>query len=206
MFATIVVAGVTTSTAIAGIAVSGPSALASVAARRLPPPDFKTLAKIFNPELKKLGLRTSRAVLQNDTTYASDPHGTRLALYAKPLSTSYTDAEYVAHFIPVARVFLPSIFKRWKGLRSFDLCQEPRPGEDPRREPPPVTQIYVTREGAEHTPWRTATIADLLVASTHTRPTTKRTGMTNDVFVYFEAQLATQPALAAAHSASGTPG
>ena len=158
---------------------------------------------MFDPALRTLGLRTSRAVLQSATTYKRDPHGTRLAVYAKPISASYTDTEYVTHFVAVARVFLPSIFRRWKGLQSFDVCQEPRPGEDPRSEPPPVTQLFVTRAGTEHLHWDHATIADLLEASTHPGRATKTTGLVNNVFVYFHVRLETQPALLAARDASG---
>jgi hypothetical protein len=173
----------------------------SVASRRLPPAGYKALARIFDPALRTLGLRTSRAMLQNIKTYTRDPHGSHLALYAEPISTSYTDREYVAHFVPVARVFLPSIFKRWKGLQSFDVCQEPRPGEDPRREPPPVTQLYVTRAGAAKVRWNDTTIADLLEASTHTRPATKTTGAGSYVLAYFLDRLNAQPALVRAKAA-----
>jgi hypothetical protein len=157
---------------------------------------------VFDPALRKLGLRTTRALLQNIKTYTRDPHGSHLAVYVQPISASYTDAEYVTHFVPVAKVFLPSIFKRWKGLRTFDVCQEPRPGEDPRAEPPPVTQLYVTRAGVAGLEWRNATIADVLEASTHTKPATKTTGVRNDVFVYFRERLGAEPALVRAQAAA----
>jgi len=179
------------------------SARASVAPRRLPPADFKTLARVFDPALRKLGLRTSRAMLQNITTYARDPHGTHLAVYVQPINASYTDTQYVAHFVPVAQVFLPSIFKRWKGLRSFDVCQEPRPGEDPRREPPPITQLYVTRAGVASLRWRNTTITDLLEVTAHNTPAPTRAGAQNDVFAYFHARLGALPALARARTAAG---
>jgi hypothetical protein len=203
MLATLVVATVAMTTTIASTVAAVPSAHASVTSRRLPPADFKTLARVFDPALRKLGLRTSRAMLQNIKTYARDPHGSHLAVYVQPINASYTDAEYVTHFVPVAQVFLHSIFKRWKDLRSFDVCQEPRPGEDPRREPPPVTQLYVTRAGATGVRWQHATIADLVEATAHNKPPTKTDGGINDVFAYFTARLNSQPTLVRAQAAAG---
>ena len=136
-------------------------------------------------------------------TYTRDRHGGHLAVYVQPISPAYTDADYVTHFVPVAKIFLLSIFKRWRGLRTFDVCQEPLREDDPRPEPPPVTQLYVTRAGAEHMHWHNATIADVLEASTHTRPATKTTGAYNDVSAYFHARLGTQPALIRARAATG---
>jgi hypothetical protein len=129
--------------------------------RRLPPADRDAIAAIFDPLLAPLGLVTTRAVLQRTDTYEPDPEGRHLAVYVEPTG-SYTDAQFVESFATVARVYLPKVFNRWKGLRSFDVCQEPIPGVDDREAPPPVTQLLVNRRTSKDIDWADATLADML--------------------------------------------
>jgi len=134
---------------------------ADVPRRRLPPADRDDIAAIFDPLLAPLGLVTTRAVLQRTDTYQPDPEGRHLAVYVEPTG-SYTDTQFVESFMTVARVYLPKVFKRWKGLRSFDVCQEPVPGVDDRTAPPPVTQLLVNRRTSKDVDWADATLADML--------------------------------------------
>jgi len=57
------------------------------------------------------------------------------------------------------------VFSRWKGLRSFDVCQEPRPEVDPRLSPPPETQVYASRAGSRMVDWPTVDVATLVSTS-----------------------------------------
>ena len=178
-------------------------ARATGASRRLPPPERKALARIFDPMLEDLGLRTTRARLQNRQSYAIDPNGRHLAIYVEPIDESYTDAEYVENYDDVAKIFVPYVFNRWKGLKSFDVCQEPRPGDDANPEPPPITQITVSRKGSKFVRWRTATLTELLLAAIE-HPATKP-GIA-DYSVFFDHTLSDQPALidARTRAAQGT--
>jgi hypothetical protein len=134
--------------------VTGPAGAAPIHPRAddLPPPTEAAIASIFDAHLAPLGLHVSRAALQQPPTYAPDPKGRHLAVYALP-SGKYDTADYERNIVKVARAFLPTVFRRWKGLLSFDVCQEPLPALDSRAEPPPVTQLLVTRRGAARIDW-----------------------------------------------------
>jgi hypothetical protein len=170
------------------------AASAAGSARRLPPPDRDDLARIFDPMLEDLGLRTTRARLQNLDTYETDPKGRHLAIYVEPIDNDYTDAEYIENFTETAKVFLPLVYKRWKGLRSFDVCQEPRRSEDEREEPPARTQLLVTRKGAKGVRWRDVTLVEILTEAIEHGGVDSR-----DFTVYFEASLQDEPSLAEAN-------
>ena len=104
---------------------------------------------MFDPQLEPLGLHTTRAALQNPHNYKRSAKGTHLAIYVEPLSKGAVDrAIYVRNIIRVARVFLPGIYRRWPGLKSFDVCQEPEAIVDPRPAPIPVTQLVRDEEGS----------------------------------------------------------
>ena len=181
-------------------AVGGFQAGASVGSRRLPPPSRDSLARIFDPMLEDLGLRTTRALLQNLETYEEDPQGRHLAIYVEPIDeATYTDAEYVQNFTELAKVFLPRVFKRWKDLESFDVCQEPRAADDPRDIPPSRTQILVSRVGAKFVRWKSTDLAELIAAANEHEGEGKNV---QDFSVYFEQSLAFQPDLVAAIDAA----
>jgi hypothetical protein len=184
----------------AASSVGGTDAAASVGSRRLPPPSRDSLARIFDPMLEDLGLRTTRALLQNLDTYEEDPQGRHLAVYVEPIDeASYTDAEYVQNFTDLAKIFLPKVFKRWKGLESFDVCQEPRAADDPSEIPPSRTQILVSRVGAGYVRWKSTDLAELIATANEHEGEGKNV---QDFSVYFEQSLGFQPDLIAATDAA----
>ncbi len=119
--------------------------------------------KLLGPKVAPLGLHVTRAALV-DAENRRSPTGTHLAVYVEP-DGPYTPAEYLAGTVTVSRVFLPFVFDRWPGLRSFDVCQEPRASVDDRSEPPPETQVFVRRRGAGAVDWEHADLATLLAES-----------------------------------------
>jgi hypothetical protein len=145
-------------------AVTLPSAVASAATRdsrgRLPPSSRKELVKLFGPKLEPLGLHITRAALV-DTDNRRSASGTHLAIYVEP-DGAYSPTQYLGGTATVSRVFLPSVFDRWPGLQSFDVCQEPLPATDSSPEPPPETQVFVLRGGAAAFDWKHADLAALL--------------------------------------------
>ena len=132
----------------------------------LPPNDFDELAERFDPQLEPLGLRLTRgALVDTDGGYEVSDTGRHLAVYVEP-TDAYTTADYTEGIVTTAQVFLPVVFDRWDRLETFDVCQEPLPGEDDRREPPPVTQLYVARDEAAAVDWDTVTLTELIAAAT----------------------------------------
>jgi hypothetical protein len=171
------------------------SSPAGAAGSDLPPSNRAALAKMFRDDLKPLGLRVSRGRLQNPETYKEDPNGTHLALYVTPTSSKYATADYVRNFAKITRVFVPLVFDRWKGLQSFDICQEP--ANDPRDEPPPVTQIFMKRTALDRVgSWNRATLLDLLAAS----PKDQRGA---EYYVYFDRDVLQDPTFQKAADAAG---
>jgi len=154
------------------VAVIAGAACASDAgeARSLPPNDFEELAAIFDSQLEPLGLKLTRGALidTREGRYRESDTGRHLAVYVEPTG-DYTPAEYAEGIVPSAQVFLPDVFERWDELKTFDVCQEPLPGVDDRKEPPPVTQIYVSRAEARDLDWNTVTLAELLAAEEPSR-------------------------------------
>jgi len=132
--------------------------------RSLPPATRKDLVAIFEKKVAPLGLHVTRAALV-DLYGKRNTSGTHLAIYVEPTG-DYTPDEYLQGTIDVTRVFIPYVFERWKHLQSFDVCQEPRPAVDDRPIPPPETQVYFTRAGAELVDWPTASLATMIQTST----------------------------------------
>ena len=131
----------------------------------LPPNDFERLSDIFDPQLKPLGLHLTRGALidRSGGGYRESANGHHLAVYVEPTG-EYTLGQYAEGIVSSARVFLPEVFQRWKDLRTFDVCQEPLPGVDDRKEPPSVTQLYVSRAEVKSIRWKTVTLPELLAA------------------------------------------
>ena len=170
---------------------------AGAANSNLPPSQKAALAKLFRADLKPLGLRVSRGLLQNPETYDPDPKGTHLALYLTPTSSNYSTDDYVKNFAKITRVFVPMVFNKWKGLRTFDICQEP--ANDPRAEPPPVTQIYVSRDALDRVGnWKQATLVELLSAAPKDR---RQRGA--DYYVYFNTDVRNDPTFKTAADEAG---
>ncbi len=147
------------------IALLAPSAAAAVVATTvhaspLPPSDRTDLVAIFDPKVRRFGLRVTRASLVNANEQRSKS-GTHLAIYVEPTGR-YTPQDYIDGAVDVTRVFLPYVFTRWKGLRSFDVCQEPPPAVDDRLSPAPETQVFATRAGSKRIDWPTVDVADLI--------------------------------------------
>jgi hypothetical protein len=137
----------------------------------LPPNDRDALAELFDPQLRPLGLRLTRgALVDTDPGYRRSDTGRHLAVYVEPTG-EYGPAQYAEGVPASARVFLPEVFERWSDLETFDVCQEPLPGDDDRKEPPPVTQLYLTRTEARSVDWGTVTLADLVARTEPTRKT-----------------------------------
>lgn len=182
--------------AVVGVALTGTTADAAPPRADLPPAELADLAKLFRKDVAPLGLEISRGMLQNPETYRPDPNGTHLALYAEPTSGDYTSADYVRNFTKLTHRFIPKVFKRWKGLETFDICQEPF--ADTREAPPPVTQIFVARRALDRVDnWRTATLTELLAAAP------REQGRAADYFVYFAPSVRDDPTLAAAAREAG---
>lgn len=168
------------------------------AAAELPPSEPRALAKRFRAQLAPLGLKVSRGLLQNLDTYEADPSGTHLALYVEPVDADYSSADYVKNFTKLTRRFVPKVFNRWKGLESFDICQEPV--GDPREEPPPVTQIFLRRDALDRVgDWSRATLPELLASVPRDRASRSR------YYVYFGPTVRDDPTLVAAVAVAGWP-
>lgn len=138
---------------------------ASVPAPSLPPHTFEELEPLFAPIFEPMGLTLTRAGLHDlDRNYARSPDGDHLALYVEPLE-DWTAHAYADAIVPSMRPLAPEIFGRWPGLASFDLCLEPPPHIDADPEPQPATQVFVSRAERNAIDWDTATLADLMAAS-----------------------------------------
>jgi hypothetical protein len=139
------------------------AASAASSSLSLPPSARKDLVAIFGKKVAPFGLRVTRAALVNPKE-KRDPKGTHLAIYVEPTGR-YTPDDYLTGTITVTRVFLPYVFHRWNDLKSFDVCQEPRPAVDDSPVPVPETQVYATRAGAKLVDWPTATLATMIETS-----------------------------------------
>ena len=147
------------------LALVGASGVASAAAAdsSLPPASRKELVAIFAKKVKPFGLRVTRAALVNPQQ-ERDAKGTHLAIYVEPTG-EYTPQNYIDGTVAVSKVFLPYVFTRWKGLKSFDVCQEPRPAVDDRPTPEPETQVYATRAGSKLVDWKNVDVATMIRTS-----------------------------------------
>lgn len=132
-------------------------------------------------------MHITRARLENRKTGTYDDTGRHLAVYVEPIG-DYSDADYVANFTKVAAVFLPKAFATWKGLRSFDVCQEPLPSVDDSPEPPSRTQLDVTRRVAQSIRWSRVSLADVL-----TYEVRHKTADAQPLYEYFDLSLRDQP-------------
>jgi hypothetical protein len=166
---------------VVALAASGITATAAGAAdssssssSALPPSAHKDLVAIFAKKVKPLGLRLTRAALVNPAQ-ERDSEGTHLAIYVEPTG-EYTIDDYLDGTVTVSKVFLPYVFERWKGLKSFDVCQEPRPAVDDRPTPAPETQVYATRAGSKLVDWKTVDVATMINTSTESAAATPTNG------------------------------
>jgi hypothetical protein len=180
-------------TSLSAFGLLGPTA--GAAKSELPPPDVKALTALFSDKLQPYGLRITRGLLQNPSNYKPDPEGTHLALYVEPKSAQYSTADYVNNFSKLTHEFVPLVFNRWPGLESFDICQEPL--NDTREAPPPVTQIYLTRDALDRVSnWKKASLTELLAAA----PVDRRRN--SGYYVYFNSDTRADPGFVRAADAA----
>ena len=130
-----------------------------------PPPGSKDeVVQAFGPALDKLGLRITRAgLVARAGVPGYTPTGRHLAVYVEPLG-QVDVGTYVTNLMPVAKAFLPEVFDRYGQIDSFDVCQEPAPGVDDRPEPPPVTQLLISRANARSLDWQSLDLKGLVAA------------------------------------------
>lgn len=143
---------------------------------RLPPPNVDRLAPIFDPLMADLGLKTTRARLQDpddpdDETYEGNPEATHLAMYVVP-NEDITLEAFQDNFLPLARIVVPYVFERWPDLESFDICQEVYNWSGDGDVAPSVTLLYVTRKklervgSVESIDWEKLSLSELFEMST----------------------------------------
>jgi hypothetical protein len=140
-----------------------------------PPVEAIALEPDYREALADIGLvLTPRGGLidRSDGGYRKSATGSHLALYLEPAATRSVD-QYVDGIAAAARVFLPSVFERWPGLESFDVCQEPGASAEEPKDPPAVTQIDVTRAQAAAVDWRTVGVRELVQAAEDDPPRLK---------------------------------
>lgn len=162
----------------------------------LPPNEADTFAALYEEDLRPLGVRLTRSGLvdRTDGKFEYTPEGTHLAIYVEPVGSA-TTADYVNRIVSVTRVFASTIFDRWPGLETFDVCQEPPPGVDDAPEPTPFTQVDMHRDAAAKITWETATLTDLLVLA---RDTTEDEDGMRQMVVSTNSQVADHPTFEAA--------
>jgi hypothetical protein len=130
--------------------------------QRLPPNDKAAIERVFRSELDRLGLRLTRGALVDLKSGRPTSKGTHLAVYVEPVGP-YSADDYVGSIVAVTKVFAPRSFDTWSGLVSFDVCQEPLPSVDTRREPPPKTKVDMTRNASDKVDWDDLDLSQLLI-------------------------------------------
>ncbi|HUG75315.1 MAG TPA: hypothetical protein VMM81_06545 [Acidimicrobiia bacterium] len=132
----------------------------TVDAEFLPAHTNDAVVALFSDVVAPLGFRITRGSLVDLAAYRSSPEGRHLAVYVAPLE-EYSPADHAEAFMPLARLFLPMVFERWRGLESFDICQEPHSWVGGGT-PPAVTLFDIDRATAEGIDWDTVTLGDLI--------------------------------------------
>jgi hypothetical protein len=140
---------------------SGGSSGNNKEAGRLPANNKAAIEKIFESRLHRLGLRLTRGALIDLKTTKPSATGTHLAVYVEPTG-AYNPDDYARQVVAVTRVFAPRSFDLWRGLQSFDVCQEPLPEVDARAEPPPKTKVTMTRDAVRKLRWKGLDLSTLL--------------------------------------------
>lgn len=137
-----------------------------------PPNDVDALAEVYDPMFEDDGLVLTRGALvdRSDGGYETSDTGTHLALYVEPAGDQ-TDEEYLDLLVDTTARVTPQVFSEWGSVETYDICQEPRPGEDDRAEPVPVTQVEITRDAAADIDFEALDLAELLaIANTEVDP------------------------------------
>ncbi|HUW04062.1 MAG TPA: hypothetical protein VMW08_17040 [Acidimicrobiales bacterium] len=142
----------------------------------LPPVEATDLEPLLGPRLAELGLvLTNRGGLidTRNGQYLQSPNGNHVALYVEPVG-DYTNDQFIDGIYEVTLLSAPTIFERWPAIESYDICQEPRAEDDPRPDPVPATQIFMTNEQSQAIDWDTVTTVDLIAGTLATPPTVDR--------------------------------
>ena len=173
----------------------------------LPPAQRDEIAALFAKDLAALGLRTTRAVLQDRGSYRSSPRGTHLAIYVEPIDAADATArQRVAGIVPLARVFLPRVFRKWRGLESFDVCQEDAATPNSPAVPPPITQLALVRKDAAGIDWGEADLGTLVAAAAAADPTSEEGwGDPRHFYLYVGPEAQRVAAYRRARQAAGLP-
>jgi hypothetical protein len=167
------------------------------AKRALPPNNKAAIEKVFSRRLDRLGLRLTRGALLDLETGKASPRGTHLAVYVEPVGP-YTADDYARRIVAVTKVFAPRSFDTWRGLTSFDVCQEPLQSLDARPEPPPKTKVNMTRNASGKIGWKDLDLPRLLAdakrlgtreLSVYAEPEVRRTAMYQDAVVKAQAAV-----------------
>jgi hypothetical protein len=183
------------------VAASCSSGGSSEAKRRLPPNNKAAIEKVFASELDRLGLRLTRGAPVDPKTGKPTRTGTHLAVYVEPTGP-YTADDYARRMVAVTKVFAPRSFEIWRGLTSFDVCQEPLPNLDTRREPPAKTKVTMTRDAAREVRWKGLDLPTLLTEAkrlgsralaVYADPEVRRTTMYQDAMMRSQASQTTSP-------------
>lgn len=163
---------------------------------RYPPGTEPELAALIDPLVEDLGLQFTYGSLINrgDGSFDASPTGDHLAVYVEPVG-EYTDDEFIENLWVLAARLTPMVFDAYAGLESWDICQEPRPADNPMPRPPPATQLDITRDAAATVDWAGGSLSDLIVAA--------RT-FDDDVTIRLEPDLQQVPAFAAALTELGS--
>jgi hypothetical protein len=163
----------------------------------LPPNNKASIEQVFSRRLDELGLRLTRGALVDLRTGKVSPRGTHLAVYVEPVGPFSAD-DYARQIVAVTKVFAPRSFDTWRGLTSFDVCQEPLQSLDTRPEPPPKTKVNMTRKASGEVGWRDLDLPQLLTdakrlgtreLSVYAEPEVRRTTMYQDAVVKAQAAV-----------------
>jgi hypothetical protein len=176
--------------------------------RDLPPSGRDALAKLFDAQLRPLGLRTTRASLQRRIQYGGRYRvGAHLAIYVEPIDPAgVSPRQSIETIVPLARIFLPKVFRRWSDLDSFDVCQEPPGDVDRSAAPPPLAQVAATRKGAAKLDWADVSLEDLMAKAVAAGGDNEYgLGDPDRLYLYVAAALAEDPAYRRARRAIGLP-
>ena len=202
--ALVATSGVVVETVAASTPSGGDTSDQSAGQLDLPPYTRGELAEIFDPALKKIGLRTTRASLQDLEEYRQSPTGTHLAYYVEPIETEgVDDAFYLDRIASTTKIFLPKVFKEWSDLEGFDICLEPV--EIPSPSPPPVTQLQVNRETAKDIKWKRADLGDLVGEAAERSTGATESGDRESFFLYISPRLHDAKQLQDARADAGLP-
>jgi len=160
----------------------------------LPPQDVNSVRRIYDEAFASMGLRLTRAALIDleGGRYEPSPDGRHLALYVEPIDPAYSTDDYAERLWTLSALVTPDVFERWPELESYDICQEPHPDVNDDPEPPPVTQLNITRPKAALIDWAGGDLVELLIAA--------RTD--NDVRVIINRAVRESPVYAEANTAA----